>query len=301
MSKRITAFILAVVMVMCLVPAVNVYAAKISLAADGSIDGPEGVTWTGKDLKAKFTVKCAGKTLKEGTDYKIEYDYPSGNIPGNYCHAYAVGMGNYEDSLEYPFLILFTDVSLKHNFREHVYWGSYNKYMTGYTGSDLGKFGVGDNITRGQMVTALWRYADKPNPKSSKQMFEDVPKTHNFYKAIQWAAEEGITGGYTINGKKYFKPKDNCTRGQFVTFLWRYHGKPGSDNIDTPAFSDIPKDHKYYAAIQWAAGNEITGGYKDGTFKSNKESTRGQAITFLHRYNEAYNPDGDPWPEPEYY
>ena len=300
MKKRFTALITAAAMIMCLFVATSVYAVPpISLMADCTITGTPSVTWTGKPLKIEITVKYGSKTLKEGTDYIVEYDFPGNGLPGNYGTATAIGVGKYTDSLDHTFLILYKDVPISHRYEEHVYWASYNKYMTGYTGSRLGYFGVADNITRGQMVTALWRYAGKPKPKSNKQAFEDVPTTHSFYKAIQWASEEGITGGYKINGKKYFKPNDNCTRGQMVVFLWRFKGK--TDPIHTEQrFDDVPKGHSFFNAVQWASEYEIASGFKDGTFGVNKTCTRGQCVTFLHRmYDAYYEPDEDE-PEPEY-
>jgi tRNA (adenine22-N1)-methyltransferase len=39
-----------------------------------------------------------------------------------------------------------------------------------------------------------------------------------FYKAILWAAEQGVTTGYEDGS---FRPNSICTRGHIVTFLYR--------------------------------------------------------------------------------
>ena len=50
-------------------------------------------------------------------------------------------------------------------------------------------------------------------------------------------------------------------------------------------FSDVlDSRHPYYKAIYWAAGEEITKGYSDGTFGINKPCTRGEMMMFLWRY-----------------
>ena len=181
MKKRITAFILAVLLAVCIMPAATVYAEEPISMMECSISGPEGVTWTGKLPTPKLTVKYEGKTLKEGTDYKIEYEYPDNGAPGSLCYAYTVGKGKYFSDNVWSFLVLFKDVPLTHSYQEAVYWASYFKHMTGYTGSKLGYFGIRDNVTRGQMVTVLWRYAGKPEPKvTNKQTFKDVPVGHSF-------------------------------------------------------------------------------------------------------------------------
>ena len=50
-------------------------------------------------------------------------------------------------------------------------------------------------------------------------------------------------------------------------------------------FSDVlDSTHPYYKAIYWAAGEEITKGYSDGTFGINRPCTRGEMMMFLWRY-----------------
>lgn len=69
---------------------------------------------------------------------------------------------------------------------------------------------------------------DKPVEKSTqtekpqdtpKMSFVDVEKGQYYYDAVMWAANEGITGGTSANT---FSPEDSCTRGQVVTFLYRF-------------------------------------------------------------------------------
>ena len=64
----------------------------------------------------------------------------------------------------------------------------------------------------------MWRYDGEEAPSSNKQTFPDVPTNHGFFKAVQWAAENGVTKGLK-DGR--FGVNDTCTRGQCVTFLYR--------------------------------------------------------------------------------
>ena len=173
----------------------------------------------------------------------------------------------------------FPDVPPYHAYQKAVYWCADNNIAAGYNN---GYFGINDEVTRGQVVMFLWRLAGKPEPMMTTQTFKDVKTTHNFYKAIQWAYEEGITGGYTGKKAGYFGVNDSCTRGQIVTFLWRYKNKPNPGNL-TPKFSDVPKSHNFFKAVQWAANCGITEGYSDGTFGVNKTCTRGHCVTFIYR------------------
>ena len=54
------------------------------------------------------------------------------------------------------------------------------------------------------------------------QAFTDVSKQDYFYDAVNWAVEKEITSGVS---KDVFAPNRDCTRADFVTFLWR---PPGS-------------------------------------------------------------------------
>ena len=57
-------------------------------------------------------------------------------------------------------------------------------------------------------------------PQETPMMsFVDVVKGQYCYDAVMWAANEGITGGTSATT---FSPEDSCTRGQVVTFLYRF-------------------------------------------------------------------------------
>ena len=111
----------------------------------------------------------------------------------------------------------------------------------------------------------------------------------SYKKAILWGNEKGIVMGFTSPGPNQgkFKPNDPCTRGQIVTFLWRYGGKKAAKS-GAKTFPDVPKTHKYYKSIMWASSYGITTGFRDGSERHGKfmpdlNCTRGQCGTFLYR------------------
>ena len=224
--------------------------------------------------------------LAEGTDYTTEY---INNTDVGVAKVRITNHQNSEDHQEYDFRIVFKDVPMSHSFSKAVYWAVDNEIAKGYTGNRTGLYGVNDTITRGQVVMFLWRAAGRPEPTGSSMTFSDVPTTHSFYKAVQWAYENKITTGYKSgpNAGK-FGVNDNCTRGQIVTFMLRYKrlSDPGAGPAGTgQTFNDVPTSHSFYKAIQWAYENKITTGYKDGSgnFGVNDSCTRGQCVTFLYR------------------
>ena len=90
----------------------------------------------------------------------------------------------------------------------------------------------------------------------------------------------------------HFEPDRTCTRAHVVTFLWRANGCPEPQSL-TSSFKDVKNTSKYYyKAVLWAAEQEITTGYSDGTFRPDDECTRGQVVTFLWRAEGQPNPAG---------
>ena len=85
-------------------------------------------------------------------------------------------------------------------------------------GVSPGRFEPEAPVTRGQVVTFLWRMAGaEPNGKAVLT-FEDVSLGEYYTDAVSWAVENKITNGMSATT---FEPDSICTRGQIVTFLYR--------------------------------------------------------------------------------
>jgi len=54
-----------------------------------------------------------------------------------------------------------------------------------------------------------------------------------------------------------------------------------------PTFTDVPADHPFADAIDWAATNTITNGFPDGTYRPTAPVTRQALAAFLTRYDNA--------------
>jgi hypothetical protein len=184
--------------------------------------------------------------------------------------------------------VLFTDVpSSGFYYCAPVYWAVDHTITAGFTDEDgLARcFGPERNCTRAQMVTFLWRLAGKPQPKSTAAGFSDVadPSLY-YYKAVLWAAEKGITAGYSDGT---FRPDDTCLREHAVTFLWRYAGKPAPKTSSNP-FNDIYTSDYYYRATLWASEKRIANGYSEGEyaggFGPKLDCLREHIVTFMYRY-----------------
>ncbi|MBR2382453.1 MAG: S-layer homology domain-containing protein [Anaerotignum sp.] len=71
--------------------------------------------------------------------------------------------------------------------------------------------------SRADVVSYLWKLEGKP--AAAKSNFTDVSANAEYADAVAWAVANGITSG---TSKTTFSPNDTCTRGQIVSFLYRY-------------------------------------------------------------------------------
>ncbi len=174
-----------------------------------------------------------------------------------------------------PKLDFFDDVESDSLYFDAIAWAVEQGITTGTTKTT---FSPDKTCTRAQIVTFLWRANGCPEPTTDNNPFTDV-KQGDYYKAILWAVEKGITTGVTDTT---FLPSGACTRAQIVTFLWRACGSPEPTSGSNP-FKDVPASEYYCKAVLWAVENDITKGTGNAKFSPNVKCTRAQAVTFLFR------------------
>ena len=79
-------------------------------------------------------------------------------------------------------------------------------------------FDAAAGCTRGDVVTYLWMLAGSPVP-AGQSPFADVASDAPFAQAAQWAVDQNVTTG---TSDTTFSPDTVCSRGEIVTFLYRY-------------------------------------------------------------------------------
>lgn len=107
----------------------------------------------------------------------------------------------------------FADVSENDYFYKAVVWASEKGIVSGF---DDGSFRPKDTVTRAQFVTFLWRSMGQPLCMEEKEFSDVEPGVYR--DAILWAAESGITSGYSDGS---FKPYAACTRAHVMSFMYR--------------------------------------------------------------------------------
>ncbi len=208
-------------------------------------------------------------------------------------------------SIENPYDHVFTDVAEKNSDNEWYYDAVYNiaamGLVKGYA-PDYEVFGVGDDMTRADFITILWRlsdpdgYADYDETKAvNTSGFTDSADGTYFTEAINWAKTAGVITGYVgEDGSQICNPYGNMTFEEMITMVARL--AVGSDEAagwDTSVLSD-PRFTDGDAVSDWAAGpmawaidgGLVTGGDNlDGTYTLAPASdvARERVVTVLWR------------------
>ena len=111
----------------------------------------------------------------------------------------------------------FTDVRPGDACYRAVLWA----YSAGIIkGTSATTFSPGGSVTRGQIVTMLYRMAGRPAVTGNANPFTDVKPSDACYRPVLWAVETGVTKGTSATT---FSPNRPCRRYQLVTFLYRFN------------------------------------------------------------------------------
>ncbi len=109
----------------------------------------------------------------------------------------------------------FTDVPSSEYYAKAVAWAIEQGITKGTDGTTFSPDMV---CTRGQIVTFLARFAGVEDADTASA-FTDVKTNDYFATAVKWAKDNKVTEGTSATT---FSPNEDCTRGQVVTFLWRW-------------------------------------------------------------------------------
>ncbi|SFP95198.1 5'-nucleotidase [Oscillibacter sp. PC13] len=175
----------------------------------------------------------------------------------------------------------FTDVAGNAFYYDAVKYCYDNNIFKGITDTS---FAPNSTLTRGQMVTVLWRINGSPEPKATNP-FGDVAASSPFVKAIAWAAENGLTNGTTATT---FAPSQAISRQQFLTILYRYAKFMGYDvsvgeNTNILSYDDALSVGEYaMPAMQWACGSGVL--VADKTLRPTEPALRYEVAEFLANF-----------------
>ena len=171
----------------------------------------------------------------------------------------------------------FTDVSMGSWFYDNVKYCYDNGLMIG---ADAKSFAPEGAVSRGQVVTVLYRLAGSPSVAGKTCPLTDVDSSW-CKDAIIWGYNAGIVMGYDDNT---FRPDESVTREQLAAFVYRYANDGSAASGKTSAFTDAEYISDYaVTAMNWCINKGVIIGMGDGTLYPQGCSTRAQFAAMISR------------------
>ena len=193
----------------------------------------------------------------------------------------------------------FSDVKESRWSYDSVLYAYENGYMDGVGG---GRFDPAGTMTRGMVVTVLWRMEGKPDV-TFRNDFTDVKVGKYYSSAVIWAKDQKIVNGMS-EGK--FVPAGKITREQLAAMLYRfaeYRRYDVTPDGDLSVFPDAADAHSYAkTALAWATGKGLIGGVKSGDVNlldPRGYATREQFAAILLRFDGAFAEEPLEYNEPQ--
>jgi len=239
---------------------------------------------------ATISIPADGKNIKYPVVWRMTTD-SKGNVnlepiectynAATKCYEFKTGSFSEYALANYPF----TDTPKNAWYYEDVAYA----YVNGlFSGTSDRSFSPENTMTRGMLVTVLWRMEGRP-AVSEKVGFSDVSPSAYYADAVAWASANSIVGGF---GNGRFGPDNNITREQMAAILFRYAQYKGYDvsageNDNILSYKDAIHISNYAVpAFQWTCGVGLLQG-SDGRLMPQGEATRAQVAAILHRFNSA--------------
>ena len=139
----------------------------------------------------------------------FSYSGFKGGVPG------ADGLPEWEPYTQADGATDLADVPDGQWYTQAIRWAASQNILTGYGN---GRFGPGDPVSRQDMVTILWRYADKP--QASAADFADEGSIDGYTaQAVDWARANEIINGV---GDNKFDPAGIADRAQTAVILHNF-------------------------------------------------------------------------------
>lgn len=177
----------------------------------------------------------------------------------------------------------FLDVARGDYFFDAVAWAR-NADVT--KGTSPTTFSPGQAVPRWQVALFLRRFADwlgADTPTAAHGFLDVDHLSTEARSAIGWLKSTGITTGTSATT---FDPDLPVTRAQMAAFLRRFADWVGlGPSVAPDSFTDTTgQSVEFRQAIGWLQTTQITTGTTPTTFHPAGSVSRGQMVTFLHRF-----------------
>ena len=203
----------------------------------------EGQTYTSEPLEVELPIDLPYTDVDKEADWfypAVEYAYRHGIMSGmdettfgpyvtTSRAMFATMLYRLEGEPAVEYEAIFPDVPEGEFYSDAVIWAQQTGVITGYTdGPTAGLFGTSEKITREQIATMLYRYAEYKNYDLSTsddwKAFPDAGRVSEFAQAAMgWATNQGIISGKEDTGT--LEPLQNANRAEVATMVMRFMEK----------------------------------------------------------------------------
>ena len=177
-----------------------------------------------------FTDASATAWYHDGVHFALENGIMSGYGNGKFGPGDTTSrammaqiLWNMEGKPVVNYAMTYTDVDGEAWYAEAVRWATSEKIMSGY---GYNKFGPNDDLTREQLVTIVYRYAQykgidvSVGEDTNILSYDDAFDVSDWaMEAMQWAVGAGIVNGTSAST---LSPKNNASRAEIATIVMRY-------------------------------------------------------------------------------
>ncbi len=149
----------------------------------------------------------------------------------------------------------FEDVDITRWYHKGIDFMVTNGYMTGVSSN---AFAPDEDMSRGMLVSVLYRIAKKPSVSGLDNPFTDVEEGRYYTNAIIWAYANDVVSGVSDTT---FAPESPITREQLSLILYRYDkAEPVKEDV-LAAFPDGGTVSRYAkTGMNWAVANGLISG-----------------------------------------
>lgn len=153
-----------------------------------------------------------------------------------------------------------------------------------FQGTGENHFSPKEAMTRGMLVTVLFRYAGAS--EAGEAFFNDVEDGKFYSDAVRWAAENDVVSG--VGDGSRFAPDQEISREQLAVMLYRFSGSPEVTDTSLEEFVDQDETSDWAkAAMAWAVSQGIIRGKDGSRLAPGDNASRSEVAAMLYRYTGA--------------
>jgi len=175
----------------------------------------------------------------------------------------------------------FMDVIESNWFFSDVVYMWANRLMNGVSET---LFDPNGTLTRGMVVTVLYRMEGSPDASELEMPFSDVAQGAWYYDAVKWAADNGVVAGYPDGT---FRPSNTIYRQDLALILSRYADSAEIELAAIREYAEFADDAKIDAyardAVEALYESGIINGKSGNNFDPKGSATRAEFAAILHR------------------